>query len=438
MPRIETPHHRDAVGSYGGLVVDHAATYGLTLRWWQEYVFWRLLEHDADGRLLWFEAAFSVARQVGKGVGGIRPLCEWRLDAAELFGEPQTTIHVAHQVNIAMEIATPALARHKELGHKIRLTNGEQSIERPDGSRWLMRSTSGAYGFSSSMVNVDEVWAVKQRVVDSMLLPTMLARRDPQLVMWSTANVDATSTYQAHRETSGEADGRLVVEWSAPPEAEKDLGNRDYWRLASPHWDDQRERMLTRQLSKVSREHFATNFLNMWPATTAAETPFPNFEALPSAPPEPRRGGIFVIEESRDGAKFQCLRLVGGAAYYTETASLADAVVLGNTADSVIVGYSLGDAAVKAGLRLPPVRYGLRHLSAFTPLLLSTVAGGTLAHNHHPELLLSAKGAVVLETESGRALSAKRSDYDAVPLKILAWALGYRRAADSAPRARVW
>jgi hypothetical protein len=435
LPRLETPHHSRAVGTYGPRVVAHAATYGLHLRWWQAYVMHRLLEHDKDGVLLWAEAAVSVARQVGKGYGGIRPLAEWRMDSADLFGEPQTVLHLAHQVNVVMEIATPAIARHRDLGSKVRLTNGEQSIVIEDGSRWLMRSTTGAYGFSVSMPLVDEVWAVPPRTIDSMVIPTMAERSHPQLVMWSTANAHCTPTYPKFVSASGEEEDRLVIEWSSPPEARDDLSNIDYWKMASPHWSDQRERMMRRQLEKASRADFMANWLNMWPdlTVTANEKAMPGWAALKHAPPAPSRGGIFAIDESRiDASVFGCLRLVGDYVYYSEHSTLEDAVRLANNGDHVIVGLSLAEAAAAAGLRVPPVKYGLAHTAALTPLLCSTIKAGRLYHDHNPTMAEQAAGAVVVETERGRTLSVmKSSPAGILAPKLLAWALGYQRTVST-------
>jgi hypothetical protein len=425
LPRLETPHHSRAVGSYGGLVVAHAASYGLSLRWWQEYAVWRILEHDEDGVLVWAEAGLSVARQLGKGYGVLRPLGEWRSEAAGIFGEPQTVLSLAHQVNTAMEIANPAIARARDLGQRVRLTNGEQEISRPDGSRWLMRSTSGAYGFSVSQAMVDEVHAVQPRVIDSMITPTMAARVSPQLFITSTANAECTPTYMRHRDTSGEDDDRLILEWSPPDEARDDPYNQYYWPMGSPFWTPQRGRMMERQVGKSNRLDFAANWLNLWPLEDAKqrERAMPGFGDLGRAGIMPPRGGIVAIDEARDGSRYASTLLMGDSLWYTESHDLSELVRRANTADQVIVGLSIVQPALKAGLRVQPLKYGAKETAQATPLLMRKVAEGKLLHNHHAEALSQAARMVVTEQESGRVISARHSSDEVLVGKLLGWSL---------------
>jgi hypothetical protein len=269
----------------------------------------------------------------------------------------------------------------------------------------------------------------------------MVERIQPQLVMFSTANQTPTTTYPGFAASAGEAEDRLLIEWSAPPEAQDYITDRRFWEMASPHWTPQRERMMERQLAKANRGDFLANWMNCWPQDANAhgdEKAVPRWANLPVAPPQPLRGGIVCIDEFRDATGFGCLRLVGDAAYYSEHQTLESACVIANTADSVVVGLTLVSASDKAGLRITPVRYGVRELRAYSPLLQSTVAAGRLRHDHHPEMLVQAAGAVVVETEGGKVLSARKSDADVVSLKLLAWALGYQRSAADAPRARVY
>lgn len=444
LPRIETPHHSEAVGTLGGLVVAHAAGYGLTMRWWQEYVVHRMLEYayEADGttiRLLWNEASVSVARQLGKGYGLLRPLLEWRTEMGpSVFGEPQTAIHLSHQVNVTMEIATPALARARELGHRVRLTNGEQEITRPDGSRWLMRSTSGAYGFSANAVFLDEAHAVQPRVVDSMLVPTMLARSNPQLLLTSTANANATPLYLRFRDSAGESEDRLAIEWSPPDEAREDPYDRAWWRFG-PHQDASRERMMARQVERTNRLDFMANFLNVWPRQEVQARPaaMAGFAGLGPSGIMPPRGGVCAIDEARDGSRFARVVMVGDAVWYEEAPSLEDLVPRANLCESVAVGLTLVQVARKAGLRVEPAKYGARETAVSTPLLMKHVADGKLRHNHDVEALAQAAGMVVVEQESGMVLSAKHSAGEILVGKLIGWCLLLARGTLQV-RPRIW
>jgi hypothetical protein len=73
-----------------------------------------------------------------------------------------------------------------------------------------------------------------------------------------------------------DGDGPLLLEWSAPPDAE--LDDRDGWRQASPHWTRKRERLVGQRLEGAlagesddvdepdAIASFRTQWLNQWPA----------------------------------------------------------------------------------------------------------------------------------------------------------------------------
>ena len=44
-------------------------------------------------------------------------------------------------------------------------------------------------------------------------------------------------------------DGDLLIEWSTPPDRE--LDDVDGWRLASPHWTRQRERLIRKRYAAM-------------------------------------------------------------------------------------------------------------------------------------------------------------------------------------------
>jgi hypothetical protein len=289
---------------------------------------------------------------------------------------------------------------------------------------------------------MDEVWAVAQRVVDSMVSPTMVERINPQLVMWSTANADATPLYPTFRSVAGEEEGGLILEWSPPSDAARATpGDRRLWRMASPHWSEQRERMMARQLDKATKRDFIANWLNDWPDVLERKADLiamPGWAALRLAPPMSPRGGIFAIDQSRDGTCFGVLRLINDCVYYREVATLAEAVRLVDYADNVIVGLTWVEAAAKEGLRHVPIKYGARNTSAFSALLRQTVASGRLSHDHNESMLAQADGAMLVETESGISLSARKSESaEVLGPKLLAWVLGLE-ASVASMRPAVW
>jgi hypothetical protein len=279
--------HPDAVGSYGELVEAWSLERrGRRLRWWQRLYARRLLEHDADGRLVWVTAILTVARQVGKTYV-LGDLCGWRLHAGERLGAEQLVLSTGKDVAVVREMQRPhrlAAKRDRETYH-VREVNGQEEIEIfEDGSRWMVRAKEGVYGITATMATVDEAWKVLASVVDDGIEPTTVEADDAQILLVSTAHRRATALMVGRRaralEHLGDGDGPLLVEWSAPPDAE--LDDREAWRLASPHWTPRRERLIGQRLEGAlagesddvdepdPMSSFRTQWLNQWPAKRLA------------------------------------------------------------------------------------------------------------------------------------------------------------------------
>jgi hypothetical protein len=286
-PRLMTVPHPRAVGSLGAEFAAAAAERsGRSLRWWQQLVAVRLLETDADGRLVWETLLLTMARQLGKS-WLLRELILWRLEQGWRYGEPQDVMHAGKDVAVCVEVQRPARAwARSQPGYRVTEGNGNIQIERlEDGSRWLVRSKDGAYGYSASLAAIDEAWKVRAEFLDEGVTPTMVEREQPQQLLVSTAHRRATALMIGRRQVAldrlASGDGDLLIEWSAPRDAP--LGDVESWRLASPHWTPQRERLIGRQLETASSgvsvdpdepdpvEAFKAQWLNMWPAATLGQ-----------------------------------------------------------------------------------------------------------------------------------------------------------------------
>jgi len=276
--------HPAAVGSYGAEVADFAERRtGLPLRWWQRLVLARVLEHDADGALVWSGWLLSTARQVGKS-WLLRELFLWRIHQADRFGEPQLVLHTGKDLPVCREIQRPARVWARgQTGYTVRDSNGMEEVETPDGSRWLIRGRGSVYGYSSSLAAVDEAWKVDTEIVEDGIEPTMVERASSQLGLVSTAHRQATALMPDRRLAALEQLAvpldSLIVEWSASSSSE--LGDQRAWRQASPHWSGRRERLVRakhlRALAGASEdpdepdplEAFRTQWLNIWPERRA-------------------------------------------------------------------------------------------------------------------------------------------------------------------------
>lgn len=272
MPRLETRSPVGVLGSYGR----QAATwlrlvYGMDLRHWQRYALDRALEYDADKRLVWSTVIITVGRQSGKSWLS-RAVCLWRMHHPHLFGEPQTILHVANKRSTAMEVLRPAglWAQEKYGKSAVKWGNEKAGIELPSGDRWLIHAAndSAGVGYSCSMVFVDEAWKVKREVVDDALAPTMAERKDPQLWLVSTAGDSTSDLMQAYRQRaldrleSIDPGSILILEWSAPAEADPD--EETSWKWGSPEWSEQRAKFLSQQWVAIEESAWRREYLNQW------------------------------------------------------------------------------------------------------------------------------------------------------------------------------
>ena len=243
----------------------------------------RALEHDKAGALVWDTVILSGPRQIGKSWLE-RGLCSWRIEQADRWGEEQTVLHVAHKLIAAQEVWRPA-ARWAvgEYGRgSVRWANGEQQIETPEGSRWMIQAASDGAGvaFSLSMALVDEAWRIPRQVVDHAISPTLAEAESPQMWLVSTAGDSASDLMATNRAAAiamlGMDDpGRvLLLEWSAPPDPGLDIDSPAVWRMASPHWDKRREERVAAARTKASdaagEYAFRQQWLNQWVPSTKA------------------------------------------------------------------------------------------------------------------------------------------------------------------------
>jgi hypothetical protein len=281
-PRLMTVPHPRAAGSLGAEFVRWAdGRDGGKLRWWQQLVAARLLEVDDRGQLVWDAALLSLARQLGKS-WLLRELCLWRIEQGGRFGEPQDVLHTGKDLAVCVEVQrTARLWARPQEQYVVREANGEQRIEYlpAPGGRWLVKAKGAPYGYTISQAVVDEAWNVETNYIEEGVAPTMVERVSPQLLLVSTAHRLASSLMLTRRRVALEnletGSGDLLIEWSAPRGAPID--DLAAWRLASPHWTPQRQRLISRRLEAMyagetqdatesdPASSFRAQWLNQWP-----------------------------------------------------------------------------------------------------------------------------------------------------------------------------
>lgn len=294
-PLFMSPVPADAVGSYaaepcqidrccGGLTaiewIEKAER--KTLRWWQRLKVSRQLEHRDDGSLIHREILSSGPRRIGKSVS-LRGVALWRMKHGyELFGETQTLVHTGNNLAICREIQRGAWRWAQDNEWEVTRANGKEALESPDGDRWLVRAQDAVYGYDVTFGMGDECWDVKPETVTEGLEPATLERLSAQIELTSTAHRQATSLMRTKIRveiTAAECTpGVLILLWAAP--FGSDPGDPATWRAASPHWSDDRLRMITEKYAKALAGEadpaaddpdpmagFVAQYLNVWPMT---------------------------------------------------------------------------------------------------------------------------------------------------------------------------
>lgn len=181
--------------SAGDEAIDLAASAGLRLDPWQQFVMRNALGERPDGRWAAFEVGLAVARQQGKG-----SVLEAReLAGLVLFGEKQI-VHTAHELKTSMKHfkrllrlldATDDLRRRVK---KVINSNGKEGLEMVNGAvlECLARTKGAGRGYTGDLVVLDEAYALTEEQMDATI-PTMLAVDNAQVWYTSSPPLDAVS-----------------------------------------------------------------------------------------------------------------------------------------------------------------------------------------------------------------------------------------------------
>jgi hypothetical protein len=419
-PRLMSLPHPRAVASLGRdfeAWVGHRT--GRRLRWFQRLFARRLLEVDAEGRLVWDTALLTLARQVGKS-WLLRELLMWRLHQGPHFGEPQQVVLISMMKGQARDVFDPELewCKAQEAGlYGWREVNAEEELSvLADGSRWLLATkgtgrTGGAYGRSTALGVVDEGWSVRAFTVDEALEPSLVEVDQSQLLLVSTAHRMATSMMLDRRSAALAAldnpeAGDLIVEWSAPRDV--DIDDRAAWRQASPHWSARRERAIAKAVQRALAgfasddnnepdpiEAVRAQWLNIWPSrlavTVGAELLSLDEWAALLVPTTSPSGRLWVAIEDNygDGAAVAAVAELEGERFEVDgwtcdtraeaTASARQLVAEWPGSSTLLVAPSVRDRTARAIASATETRYGLS-------LMRSLVKQARLVHDDTPEL----------------------------------------------------
>jgi len=419
----------------------------MTLRWWQRLAIVRQHEHRADGSLIWAEVVESASRRSGKS-HRMRAVATWRLAHAAVIGEVQSVVHCGNDLAVCRDVQKKAWrwAQGRWGKSAVKEGNGKEVVENPtDGSSWVVKAQGAAYGLDAGLAMADECWDVKPDTISEGLEPMLLERLWAQLHLTSTAHRRARSTMKTRiAQALAVDDGRtLLLWWAALPQ--DDPGALATWRKASPHWSEDRHRILASKFEKAlageedpeaddpdPMEGFRAQYLNVWPPLNVkpvrgdAIVDKASWSELTMPRPDRAPDGAAIANHFDAGYSVALAwRLPDGAALVDVTAcpDLATAALLVvDYSGQVVVGGSLVDDPTLRSLR--PVKGSGTGVLAVTDLA-RVLSEGQFTHTGTPDLTSQVLGVRTVPGADGARL-ASQGRVDGI--KAAMWAAGAARA----------
>jgi hypothetical protein len=291
---------------------------------WQRLVLDGQLTHDGSGMLEFSESLVSVGRQNGKSwaMGGL--ICAWLTDLAEEFGRPQTVLSSAHRLDRAFALFKEfAPVLDEKYGAKINWSYGRNFVEMPNGSMWFVAAATpqNAHGASADLVCIDEIWNIGPEVIFDAYRPTMTARKNPLMSMWSTAGDESSKVMVQLREQAmhsldkGTQSGLYFAEWSPPAGAP--LDEPSTWEWANPAMGTTITAERLRRMSDTpNKQAFYRAHCNVWISAAASWLPAGLWDTLETDDDMPAGGWLAVDADVTD------LRYCGVRVAQTEAGTL--------------------------------------------------------------------------------------------------------------------
>lgn len=394
--------------SAGDEVIDLAATAGLILDPWQQFVLRNAMGERADGRWAAFEVGLAVARQQGKG-----SVLEAReLAGLVLFGEMQI-VHTAHELKTSMKHFKRLIRLFdgsddlRKRVKKVINSNGKEGLEMVNGAvlECLARTKNAGRGFTGDLVVLDEAYALTDEQMEASM-PTMLAVDNAQVWYTSSPPLDAVSGQilmaVRDRGESGTQERLAWFDYGLAGNLDKiddmDLDDKASWMAALPSMRSGRVREENVQVMRdvLTNKGFAREILGIWPPKpsqvgfrviaerywTGMLDPASQITGRPAigvyVPPDRSYSAIAAAGRREDGGRH--IELTGNAAegddYRPGTAWIVPRLLQLNGHDPsvmVIDDKAVADEAEAAGLVVH--RAGVADVVTGCQLLFDGVAG---------------------------------------------------------------
>jgi phage terminase large subunit-like protein len=381
---------------------------------------------DAGIELVTRTSLVSVARQCGKSVA-LRALCGWWLtEMPKIRGEKQTVLMMAHRLDVAAGLYEE-IADVLEMYFDAKLTRsyGRLAAKLPDGSKLLVRSAkpSAAHSLSVDLALIDEVWGIEEEVIDGGVIPTMRARKNPLLSMWSTAGTEDSKVMMRYREMglrlidTHQPTNFHFREWSPPPDL--DPMDPSAWAYANPALGK------TLQMSTIESEaqlpdraSFLRASVNLWIATDRSWLPQGLWSQLATSEPLPA-GGVVAVEVDFNDSHYYATRSVlmpDGKIGVTVAFTCDTQSQLWEHIQQIAKDPSIQFALTPTvDLQCPPsierrrVVVGYAEILKWTPAIQALIRERQLVHTGEMALAEHVVRAVSVRTQGSIAVSSQRS-----------------------------
>jgi hypothetical protein len=437
-PRLETvwdDRHGSLATELGGWSERFLNT---TLMPWQLRALAGLTALRDDGRFQHRLGLVSTARQNGKTTALACLVGHFLTMEPLRRGQPVTVLSTAHRLDVAVELFRKlAELLETQFGAKVTWAYGRNEVRMPDGSRWLVKAASPSvgHGLSVDLVVADEIWDISTDAIDQGLLPTMRARPNPLMAMWSTAGTESSTVFLRYREQglrqidSGKQGPLYMAEWSPPPDL--DPMTPAAWLFGNPAVSRTLQmETIAAEAQSPDRAAFLRASVNLWVASDRAWVrpgQWPELQ-IDEIPP----GGIIAVESSLDDSRYFGVRAVPlgdgrigvTVAFHVDTIAQCVAAIQQLAADPKIA-FAVSPTIE---LHLPPSlerRYqvvGYGELLRYTPAVKNMIEERTLRHTGEQMLAEHVQRAVAVRSQGSMALSSQRSPGPIELARCMVWA----------------
>jgi hypothetical protein len=424
-PRLETITPETARSRATEILGFARDVMGVELYPWQVRCLHGITALDENDNFLRRVSYLSVARQNGKSLLGAACIGWFLTIEAPRRGGSQVAISVAHKLDLAVSMfkyLAPIL--QEKFGAKVSWSYGRNELEL-HGHRWIVRAATpqAGHGYSAAFLYIDEAWDISEDSLDTGLLPTQRAVKNPICIISSTAGTQNSHALlrwrgQGLRQIdAGEVGPMYFAEWSPP--ATLDPMTPEAWKMANPSLGrgGLTIDVLHAEAKAPNRSSFLRSSVNIWIASSTSWLENGLFASCATTDPIPK-GGTLSVETSLDGTRY-----VGVRAVQDGNRSL---VTVAFDVDSLAAAWEriaeqMRDAFLQLTITPPfeiscPREYdsrraivGYRELGRWTQGVRALIVEGRVQHSGEISLIEQTERAVLVRHQQTVALSSARS-----------------------------